>query len=198
MERVTLLSPEARIDSQTLARLCLPRAPAATHGAAAPAEAEDQPLDEPARITQALRQTQGNVVQAARLLGLSRKALRYRMRRYGLARPQWRRSRGRGRQAVGTTVDRRGTGRRLGAEARGGAGDRGDVAGRRESDTLRGRRPRRAMNPGPCTPGGSTPCWRRCRGSGAWSSSGGRRCCWWRLASPTRSSSCRTGQCRPR
>src|SRR5438128_3712649 len=29
MERVTLLSPEARIDSQTLARLCLPRAPSA-------------------------------------------------------------------------------------------------------------------------------------------------------------------------
>ena len=87
MERVTLLSPEARIDAQTLARLCLPRAPAATPGAAAPA-AEDQPLDEPARITQALRQTQGNVVQAARLLGLSRKALRYRMRRYGLARPR--------------------------------------------------------------------------------------------------------------
>ena len=87
MERVTLLSPEARIDSQTLALLCLPRTPAATHGAAAPAETEGQPLDEPARITQALRQTQGNVVQAARLLGLSRKALRYRMRRYGLARP---------------------------------------------------------------------------------------------------------------
>jgi tetratricopeptide (TPR) repeat protein len=86
MERVTLLSPEARIDSQTLARLCLPRAPAATHGAVAPVEAEGQPLDEPARVAQALRQTQGNVVQAARVLGLSRKALRYRMRRYGLAR----------------------------------------------------------------------------------------------------------------
>ena len=129
MERVTLLSPEARIDAQTLARLCLPRAPAATHGAAAPAEAEDQPLDEPARITQALRQTQGNVVQAARLLGLSRKALRYRMQRAGLARP-----RGAG-QGEGTADGRdhrrpRGPGRRLGAEARGGAGDRGDVAGR--------------------------------------------------------------------
>src|SRR5207249_4619713 len=73
MERVTLLSPETRIDPQTLERLCLPRAPAATHGAVAPAAAEDQPLDEPARITQALEQTQGNVVQAARVLGLSRR-----------------------------------------------------------------------------------------------------------------------------
>ena len=87
MERVTLLSPEVLIDPQTLARLCLPRVPAAPPAAAAPAAAEEQPLDEAARITQALWQTQGNVVQAARVLGLSRKALRYRMRRYGLARP---------------------------------------------------------------------------------------------------------------
>jgi transcriptional regulator with AAA-type ATPase domain/predicted ATPase len=87
MERVTLLSLEACIDLQTLERLCLPRAPAATDGVVAPAEATDQPLDEPTRITQALLQTQGNVVQAARVLGLSRKALRYRMRRYGLERP---------------------------------------------------------------------------------------------------------------
>ena len=86
VERVTLLSPEAHIAPQTLERLCLPRAPAATHGAVAPVAAEGEPLDEPARITQALRQTQGNVVQAARVLGLSRKALRYRMRRYGIAR----------------------------------------------------------------------------------------------------------------
>ena len=54
--------------------------------AVAPAEAEGQPPDEPARITQTLRQTQGNVMQAARVLGLSRKALRYRMQRYGMAR----------------------------------------------------------------------------------------------------------------
>jgi class 3 adenylate cyclase len=87
MERVTLLSPETRIAPETLERLCLPRVPSATHGAAAPVETDDRPLDEPARITQILRQTQGNVVQAARVLGLSRKALRYRMRRYGLARP---------------------------------------------------------------------------------------------------------------
>jgi hypothetical protein len=87
MELVTLLSPEALIAPQTLERLCLPRVPSATHGEAAPTEADNRPLDEPAWITQALLQTQGNVVQAARVLGLSRKALRYRMRRYSIARP---------------------------------------------------------------------------------------------------------------
>jgi DNA-binding NtrC family response regulator len=53
MERVTLLHPEARIDLQTLTRLCLPQVPSATHAAAAPTETDDQSLDEPARITQA-------------------------------------------------------------------------------------------------------------------------------------------------
>src|SRR5262249_38407286 len=43
-----------------------------------PAEAE--------QIRQALEQTGGNVVQAARLLGVSRDTLRYRMQRYGLQR----------------------------------------------------------------------------------------------------------------
>jgi tetratricopeptide (TPR) repeat protein len=98
MERVTLLSPEARLDSQTLERLCLPRVPAVTPAVVVPAEAEDQPLDEAIRITHALRQTQGNVVQAARVLGLSRKALRYRMQRYGLERP---RQAGQGEETVG-------------------------------------------------------------------------------------------------
>jgi DNA-binding NtrC family response regulator/tetratricopeptide (TPR) repeat protein len=80
MERVMLLSPENCIDSQMLAQLCLPRVPSTLPAA----ETADQALDEPARIVQALRQTRGNVVQAARVLGLSRKALRYRMQRYGL------------------------------------------------------------------------------------------------------------------
>src|SRR5262249_23423955 len=98
MERVTLLSPEACIEPQTLERLCLPRAPSVTPGVVAPAEAEGQPLDEPTRLTQALRQTQGNVMQAARVLGLSRKALRYRMQRYGLERP---RAAGQGEETAG-------------------------------------------------------------------------------------------------
>jgi hypothetical protein len=87
MERVMLLSPEVRINPQTLERLCLPRVPSPPSAGVVPVEAEGQPLDEATRITQTLRQTQGNVVQAARILGLSRKALRYRMRRYGLERP---------------------------------------------------------------------------------------------------------------
>ena len=128
MERVTLLSPEARLDSQTLERLCLPRVPAVTPAVVVPAEAEDQPLDEALRITHALRQTQGNVVQAARVLGLSRKALRYRMQRYGLERPS---GEGQGEETAG----RWDTGAAAapappGAEARSNAGARGDVAGR--------------------------------------------------------------------
>ena len=92
MERVTLLSPEIHITPQTLAQLCLPRVSAATSEAVAPAEAVDQPLDEVSQITQALQQTRGNVVQAARVLGLSRKALRYHMQRYGLTPPRAARS----------------------------------------------------------------------------------------------------------
>jgi DNA-binding NtrC family response regulator/tetratricopeptide (TPR) repeat protein len=87
MEQVTLLSTEALVDSQTLERLCLPRPPSSSGTEVGLATEARQPLDEAARIRQALRQPEGNVVQAARLLGLSRKALRYRMRRYGIARP---------------------------------------------------------------------------------------------------------------
>jgi DNA-binding NtrC family response regulator/predicted ATPase len=87
MERVTLLSSEAIIDSETLERLCLPCMPSAAGAEVGLATEARQPMDEAARIRQALQQTEGNVVQAARLLGLSRKALRYRMRRYGIERP---------------------------------------------------------------------------------------------------------------
>ena len=44
-------------------------------------------LEERAQLQAVLRQTRGNVVQAARLLGLSRGALRHRLRRYGLQSP---------------------------------------------------------------------------------------------------------------
>jgi tetratricopeptide (TPR) repeat protein len=44
-------------------------------------------IEERVQIQAVLRQTRGNVVQAARLLGLSRGALRHRLRRYGLQRP---------------------------------------------------------------------------------------------------------------
>jgi two-component system response regulator AtoC len=88
MERVTLLHVGEAIDAETLTQLCAPLdAPAAPQVAAPllatsaletalPAEAE--------QIRQALIQTGGNVVQAARVLGGSRGVLRYRMQRYGL------------------------------------------------------------------------------------------------------------------
>ena len=44
-------------------------------------------LDEPTRIRQALIQAEGNVMRAARLLGLGRGALPHRMRRYGIVVP---------------------------------------------------------------------------------------------------------------
>ena len=89
MERVTLLSTEAVVTAPTLEQLCLPRPLRAVQPGAPPVRREAEPLDEPARIRQALSQTGGNVVQAARLLGLNRGALRYRMRQYGIGRPSW-------------------------------------------------------------------------------------------------------------
>src|SRR5947207_622061 len=70
-------------------QLCLPRPLRAVQAGALPVRSEAEPLDEPARIRQALSQTGGNVVQAARLLRLNRGALRYRMRQYGIRRPSW-------------------------------------------------------------------------------------------------------------
>jgi tetratricopeptide (TPR) repeat protein len=87
MERVTLLSPEDLLTPALLERFCLPQPAPALQVALAPARGAGEPLDEPTRIQQALRQTRDNVVQAARLLGLSRSALRHRMRRYGIERP---------------------------------------------------------------------------------------------------------------
>jgi transcriptional regulator with AAA-type ATPase domain/predicted ATPase len=88
MERVTLFSTEAIVDPQTLERLCLPHTPSISGAEVGLATEARQPLDEAVRIRQALRQTEGNVERAARLLGLSRKAVRYRMRKYGITRVQ--------------------------------------------------------------------------------------------------------------
>ena len=87
MERVMLLSREAVVTAPTLEQLCLPRPPRAVQLGVPPVRDEAEFLDEPARMRQALIQTGGNVVQAARLLGISRGALRYWMRRYGIGRP---------------------------------------------------------------------------------------------------------------
>jgi DNA-binding NtrC family response regulator/tetratricopeptide (TPR) repeat protein len=87
MERVTLLHSDVVLDPQSLERWCLPHVqPTPTIEAEPTANARERE-DEPTRIRRILDQTEGNVVQAARLLGLSRKALRYRMNRYGIERP---------------------------------------------------------------------------------------------------------------
>jgi DNA-binding NtrC family response regulator/tetratricopeptide (TPR) repeat protein len=85
MERVTLLSDEAIIGPDTLERLGLPRT---SPPPKSPLTSADRELpDEAARIAQALSLTGGNVLRAARLLGMSRDAVRYRMRKYGIALP---------------------------------------------------------------------------------------------------------------
>ena len=85
MERVILLSDEAIIGPDTLERLGLPRT---SPPPKSPLTSADRELpDEAARIAQALSLTGGNVLRAARLLGMSRDAVRYRMRKYGIALP---------------------------------------------------------------------------------------------------------------
>ena len=67
----------------------MPAAAATLPGSASPRPPRARPtwLDEPTRIRQALVQAEGNVLRAARLLGLGRGALRHRMRRYGIGIP---------------------------------------------------------------------------------------------------------------
>jgi len=96
MERVTLMHVGEEVDAETLRLLCpLPGEPAG--GAATSSRlqelfpVEGQPA-EAERIRQTLAQTGGNVARAARLLGVSRDSVRYRMQRYGIERPQLRTS----------------------------------------------------------------------------------------------------------
>jgi two-component system response regulator AtoC len=85
MERITLSSSETIIGPETLERLGLPQPSALAMSTLASA---DRALpDEAARIAQALSLTGGNVVRAARLLGMSRDAVRYRIRKYRIALP---------------------------------------------------------------------------------------------------------------
>lgn len=88
MERVTLLLPGDEVTAANLATLAMPRSTVtATMPAAATAPpSESQDDDEAARIRAALARTGGNVLRAAKLLGLGRNALRYRMRRLGIDR----------------------------------------------------------------------------------------------------------------
>jgi DNA-binding NtrC family response regulator/predicted ATPase len=93
MERVTLLHTGQEVDAEGLARLCLAPPPRARARLAAPSPLHQMPesaLPVPAaQIRQALVQTAGNVTRAARLLGISRDTMRYRMQRYGISRPRF-------------------------------------------------------------------------------------------------------------
>jgi transcriptional regulator with GAF, ATPase, and Fis domain len=76
---VALLEPATVIDPESLARRCLskpgPAVPVDTRRRPRP----DGPQYEPERLTDALRQSGGNLARAARLLGVSRGGLRYRL-----------------------------------------------------------------------------------------------------------------------
>jgi hypothetical protein len=89
LERVTLLSMQVVVNVPTLEQLCLPRQLLTVRSGPPLGHDGTEPLDEPARLRRALGQTGGNVVQAARLLGMSRGTLRYWMRRYDIGRPRW-------------------------------------------------------------------------------------------------------------
>ena len=86
MERVTLLSREDEIGRDALEALAGAAVFPAAPGSVGESAVEDDPA-EAARIRAALTRSGGNVVRAARLLGIGRNALRYRMRRCGIARP---------------------------------------------------------------------------------------------------------------
>ncbi len=96
MERITLLVEGGSIDASTCERLSVPvvtsgtsrQAPAETPPPTEPTQRSDSPeLDEGEQIQDALRRSGGNVAAAARLLGIGRNALRYRMRRNRVDRP---------------------------------------------------------------------------------------------------------------
>jgi transcriptional regulator with GAF, ATPase, and Fis domain len=81
MERATLLSVEPVLSPDALERLSLSWPPSSTMPAPRPGPGEADASAERARIDEALSRAGWNVVRAARLLRLSRSALRHRMRR---------------------------------------------------------------------------------------------------------------------
>lgn len=99
MERVTLLTADGEVQRETLERLAVPLATPDRADGPMPESRDDQARDrgrnrgddghgdEAGQIRDALIRAGGNVVGAARLLGIGRNALRYRMRRFGIERP---------------------------------------------------------------------------------------------------------------
>jgi DNA-binding NtrC family response regulator/tetratricopeptide (TPR) repeat protein len=91
MERVTLLCPQREIGADALRGLAIESPVAAPEPATTARDlgpAADAADDEAERIRAAIARTGGNVVRAARMLGLGRNALRYRMRRLGIGRDE--------------------------------------------------------------------------------------------------------------
>jgi DNA-binding NtrC family response regulator/tetratricopeptide (TPR) repeat protein len=88
MERVVLLHAAEEVDATVLAQWGLPLTMAGSGAApVAPVAGTERGLSsEVEQIRQALVQTNGKVARAARLLGISRDALRWRMRRAGIER----------------------------------------------------------------------------------------------------------------
>ena len=94
MERVALLHMGEEVEAETLMRLCQPLTTSTVGAKTEPAHDEvaaEHALPRGAEeIRHALLKTGGNVARAARLLGVSRDTVRYRMQRYGIARPRLR------------------------------------------------------------------------------------------------------------
>ena len=88
MERVTLLSADEEISAQSLEALAGSPVLSAASAPLATPETTDDTSDEALQIRAALARAGGNVVRAARLLGIGRNALRYRMRRCGITRAE--------------------------------------------------------------------------------------------------------------
>jgi DNA-binding NtrC family response regulator len=84
MERVVLLLTEPRVDAAALERLALPRPITQDRARAGTPDVPPDSDDEIARIRRAIAQSKGNILGAARLLGLTRNALRYRMQRLNI------------------------------------------------------------------------------------------------------------------
>jgi two-component system response regulator AtoC len=84
LERVALLEPATVIDPESLARRCLSQPRRAVPIDSRRTPRPDGPQNEPESLTNALRQSGGNLARAARLLGISRSGFRYRLQKYGL------------------------------------------------------------------------------------------------------------------
>ncbi len=87
-ERATLLHADGALDARDLDRLARPTASPTPPSPDAFSRDAPSPPDEAEEVRQALARSGGNVVKAARILGVSRDTVRYRMRRYGIERPR--------------------------------------------------------------------------------------------------------------